>query len=287
MRNKGTFLLMGLCGIGLALGQSGQLESGSFRDKAQNLYARNLSSWSFKTISASLRSFTFKSQAGKKVVATFAKQRIQLEASMIVGQVLISGGSAFDLREADLTGGVTTTVERDSGLAGSKAPQTTTINASSAHFDAQKSTVSSLGAISFINVDPPLSRTLKATGSKGTITLSESPKANNGVSKAVIEGPVTIEMRGVRDEKNEKTGKVGKVPYLVTGRGARMVYDATLRTVTLTGDVRIDGDDPVLGGDLRATKAVLTMDGKGEIVSVDFEGPGETILRDKSKGGGR
>ncbi len=274
--------------IGACIAVQGVPEKNSFQDKARNMVVRNIGGWRTERADPKkkeLIQFFAKALPNKKLEATWKKQRILIIALSINGTMRYDG-QTLELLSATMTGGVETTVARDSVEPGAKEPQITKIDSPAASYEAGTATLTASGGLTLTNTDKSAARSLTIRGANGTIGLTDVKAKATGIEDATINGPVTMEMTGLRQEKDPKTGKPIKVSYTVTGRSDKLVYSASKRTVTLTGNVIVTGDDPMLGGDLRATRAVLTLDADGELVSVDFDGPGETVLKDK-KGGGR
>src|SRR5262249_4651793 len=147
--------------------------------------------------------------------------------------------------------------------------------------------VEAIGELNFSKSDPGMHQTMKASGSKGRFVLASSAAAGSaGLDSAEVDGPVVMNMAGVTTDQDPKTKKPRERPFHMDGRANHLSYSAGKRTITLTGAVHVTGDDPLLGADINATKAVINLDEKGEVKSIDMEGePGQTTYREK-KGGG-
>lgn len=260
-----------------------ELEPGSFQDKSGNMFVKNLDAWRVERVDKATLRFTARAQSGKQLIAQWKAQGLTIEATTLKGTAKLGAKSTMDLLSASMGGGTKTVSTRPSADPQSKVPQTATILAQTADFDAAENTVTSPGALSLASHDPGTQQKFDAKGSRGKVTLAKTGRG--AVQGAVLEGPIEMTLKGVREETDEKTKKTVHAPYTVTGKGGKLVYSAAENTITLTGDVRISGDDPMFGGDIRASRAVITLDAKGEIASIDFDGPGETVLKER-KGGG-
>lgn len=257
-------------------------ESGSITDAKGNMsitgianarQERNGNSLSFKAAAAD----------GKNLVGIWKSQGLRIEAPKIDGTASLKQGIGLELSDATMSGGVKLVAERPSSVAGSKEKQTATISTPTAVFEMPTSRITAKGSVTIVNSDPAASQNLTAKGSSGVITLEDVTTKRKALKAATLEGPVTLDLRGVREESEQGKPKK-KIPYVVTGRAGRMVFDAAARTITLTGDVFVSSDDPVLGGDVRATKAIIELDDAGEVKAIDLSGPGQTTYREKGGG---
>lgn len=230
-------------------------------------------------------SLTFRAAAveGKNLVGIWKSQGLRIEAPKIEGAASLKQGVGLELSDATMSGGVKLVAERPSSVVGSKEKQTATITAPTATFEMPTNKITAKGNVTITNSDPAASQKLTAKGSSGVITLEDQTTKRKAIRTAVLEGPVSLDLHGVREESEDGKPKK-KIPYVVTGRAGRMVFDAATRTITLKGDVFVSSDDPVLGGDVRATKAIIELDEAGEVKAIDLSGPGQTTYREKGGG---
>lgn len=268
----------------LAVSQSTtQTKIPEIRDRAGNMWVRGFSRMRSENLGKGQFKFTVASAPGKKLLASWAKENINLEAGALECLVALDANKAYRLQTANMTGGIVADFTRASANAQSKEKQSANIRAATADYSASNSSVEVKGGVTLVRTDPGANQTMTATGSSGVIKLSEQGTTANAVSNATLNGPVKLTMTGVR------AGDDGKpVKYALTGLADRMVFNDTARTIVFTGNVRISGDDPSLGGDITGVRvATVQLAKSGEIESIELEGdPGKTVVQDKRKGDG-
>lgn len=275
-------VLGGALMVGLATSQS-STQVPEIRDKAGNMWVRGFSKMRSENLGGGKFKFTVATAAGKKLLATWSKENINLEAGALECLVVLDKAKAYRLQTAEMTGGILADFVRASANAQSKEAQKATIRAGEASYDGDKDTVTVRSNVTLVRTDPGAGQSMTATGSSGTIQLSEQGAAANAVSAATLNGPVKLTMTGVRDGDDGKP-----VKYALNGFGDKMVFNDAARTIVFSGNVRISGDDPSLGGDISGVRiATVQLTKNGEIESIELEGdPGKTVVQDKRKGGG-
>lgn len=278
-------LLVALAGLtaALAVSQSGQTKITEIKDKAGNMWVRGFAKMRLERIGANQLKYTVSTATGKKLQATWTKENIRIESGGLECLVLRDKDNAYRLQTATMSGGIVADFIRASANAQSKENQTAKIQAASADYDGSKDTVTVKGNVTLTRTDPGAGQTMTATGASGTIQLSEQGASANAVKAATLNGPVKLTMTGVRDGDDGKP-----VKFTLTGLADRMVFNDAARTIVFTGNVRISGDDPTLGGDISGVNvATVKLTKDGEIESIDLEGdPGKTVVQDKRKGDG-
>ncbi len=278
-------LLIALAGLtaALAVSQSGQTKIPEIKDKAGNMWVRGWSKMHAERIGSNQLKFTVGAASGKKLLATWAKENINIESGGLECLVIVDKDKAYRLQTATMSGGIVANFVRASANAQSKENQTANIRAASAEYNGSNDTVSVKGNVTLTRSDPGAGQSMSATGASGTIQLSEQGASANAVKAATLNGPVKLTMTGVRPGDDGKPLK-----YNLTGLADRMVFNDAARTIVFSGNVRISGDDPTLGGDISGVNsATVKLTKDGEIESIDLEGdPGRTVVQDKRKGDG-
>jgi lipopolysaccharide export system protein LptA len=285
MKLHHTTLLISLAGLTatLAVSQSGQTKIPEIKDKAGNMWVRGYSRMRIENLGSGKYKFTVSTSDGKKLKATWAKENIDIESGGLECLVVLDKTKAYRLQTATMSGGIVANFVRASANAQSKENQTANIRAASAEYNGSNDTVTVKGNVTLTRSDPGAGQSMSATGASGTIQLSEQGASANAVKAATLNGPVKLTMTGVRPGDDGKPLK-----YNLIGLADRMVFNDAARTIVFTGNVRISGDDPTLGGDISGVNsATVKLTKDGEIESIDLEGdPGRTVVQDKRKGDG-
>lgn len=166
--------------------------------------------------------------------------------------------------------------------------QTTKITGSKLHYVSQdvEGVVTLDGPVAIVNTDLNQRRVLTATGNEGTANLDPDLSAKgSGLRKARLEGDVKVVVVQARtpDQTSDTT-------YTATGDILVVDYTVTPATITLLGQLKIFGSSDGGTGDVQgATKAVLTLNKKGEMTQADLSSdtplPIVTRYRPKKKVG--
>lgn len=136
------------------------------------------------------------------------------------------------------------------------------------------------GAVTIENSEAKVARSTKMSGQEGTVWIDGTKKGRDQMRKAVLNGPVKIELRqaavgGKGATKIDASGS--RLDYLATATGAQM---------TLKGSVKIAGDGDTFSGTGEANEVVVRFNAAGEVEEVEMLGePATTLLN--QKGGGR
>lgn len=253
-------------------------------DNAGNMSVTGFSSWRTKKLENGQWKITVRTGQGKRIVGKWVKQKMNVEVGELDAIVDVQKDGAKMLVSASMAGQIVANFARKSTNASSTEPQTVDVRAASAEFTAARNEVEVKGGLTLTRTDPGARESMTATGSSGVITLSELGATSNAVKTAVLNGPVVMKMNG------QRKGDDGKPQaYVLTGSADKMVFNDAAHTVVFTGNVKITGDDPGLGGEISGVHtATITFAKTGEIESIDLEGdPGRTVIADKKKGGGK
>lgn len=221
---------------------------------------------------------------GSPLKADLRSQRISFTAAKFVGDVVQKKG-AMEIVVADITGNVSMTAERPSSQKASEGNQTVRFDTQSVHFDGPAQVATFPGQVTLNRVDKPAAESLTVTASSGSATLYPTGESGRSALKSLrFAGPVTLKAVSSATED----GKA--VTHVVHGRADRLDYDDAAGKLTLTGRVAIEGDHPLIFGNITATRVVLTLGPTGEIDEIDIVGdPAVTNLDRKPppKDGGR
>lgn len=267
-----------------SLGQGAEKKVSEIKDNVGNMWVRGFSGMQIKRMPEGKMRFTVRADAGKKIIATWTKERLKIESGGLEGLVAMDASKAYRLQTATMLNGILVDVTRPSSDPESKAEQTAHIEAAEAEFVAATNTVTVKGGVSFVRKDPGVDQTMTATGSSGVITLSDTAAKSNALSAATLTGPVDMHLSGTRKVEGGKSAK-----FDIKGHANKMVYNDAARTIIFTGDVKITGDDPSFGGEISGVKsATITLTASGEVDSIDMDGdPGRTIVQERKKSGGK
>lgn len=121
--------------------------------------------------------------------------------------------------------------------------------------------------------------TLRITGASGFSTIVLGA-ANGGMRLGELAGPVTIQVH------SERRGAATEISDL-DARGDSLRYDLTTSpaTVTLTGNVTMNGKGPAVSGEVLADTMTVSLDPDMKPIRVDVTGsPAKTTLRQEKPG---
>lgn len=247
-----------------------------FVDKEGNMSLENVGPWQLRFPSRSTAGFRAAGFKGGKLTGKWKGQGLTIVTTNLTGSAAVSG-SSLTLKSATMEGGFT--------LTSTQGESVTTINGTSADYDAAKNEVETKSAVTINQKDNTRGTTMVAKGAGAKVNLNQMENGPlKGVSELTLAGPVTMTITGQREDEDPKTKKPRKLPFRLDAKGNKLVYTASNREITLTGNVVVNGDDPVFGGDIRANRAVFVLTAAGEVESIDLDGPGETEFR--KQGGG-
>ncbi len=253
------------------------------RDKTGGTWVRGWSKMRYEKQPGNKGRYIVRANPGKRILGSWKQEGMEIEVGDLDFIFTTSNGT-FDLQSATMGGTIEATFTRPSSNAASKTMQTANIKAGSADYSDTKSTIDVRGGVNLASNDPGSNQSMTASGSSGVINLSKPGSKGNVVQLATLAGPVVMKLNGTRRGDDGKPQK-----YDVNGWADRMVFNDAAHTVTFTGNVKITGDDPSLGGQISGvSKVLITFSATGEIESIDMDGdPGTTTISDKRKGGGK
>lgn len=261
-------------GLGLALlSATAFAQDGVFVDKRNNMSVRNWSSFVIHRVSDSL--VEFKGE-GKPLQAEWASQRIEFRANSLSGSASVQAEGLLALISADLQGAVWARQKLPSAKA-APALQSVEVEAGTASYLAKSLTWNLKTAVALKQSDLAAGVSFSAKGNSGSATLApaNAPKPPRfGMTQFEMRGGVTFQW----SRKEEKEDQ----PQTSTLRGSadHLVFENAKGTLTLRGNVSLDGDSPALLGAVSASVATLTLDEEGNVTKIEFEGsPGKTVLK--------
>jgi len=186
---------------------------------------------------------------GKPVVVNSVEDGLQIEAPSVVCDTTTSGKSRIS--KVVGTGNIRAIKKTPNG--------STTITASSGTYTSgtQAGRLDLKGSVRLVSASARSTTTV--TGNGGYALLeSGSRGAGSGLRSASLSGPVRIE--AVQQNTNGGT---------IVATGSKLDLDNKARTVTLSGDVNVTGNQKSTLGQLRgADRAVLVLNERGQIASV-------------------
>jgi lipopolysaccharide export system protein LptA len=110
--------------------------------------------------------------------------------------------------------------------------------------------------------------------SSGTLTFAAEPKDIDSIRSGVLEGPITAHM--VRDSV---TNGQPDPQSVIDAAADHAEFSGDSHTLTLTGNVAVDGKEDVYAGSARAAKAVITFGPRGRVLRIELTGtPTETKI---------
>jgi lipopolysaccharide export system protein LptA len=247
-----------------------------FRDKGGNMSIENYTSSSFDVKDGEYAFVV----SGKAVKGVWQTKGLVITTAKIEGTA-IRGAKGLDLKQATMSGNVHVVVTQPSTVKGSNTNQTVRLTSNSATYTSSNSNLVLLGEVRIKNTDKADARSMILTGSSATVTLNLNAKSEaDRVSYATVKGLVEFDLKGQRKETNSETKKVSVLPVYIKGHANLLTYSASERTLVLTGNVELDGSDPIFGSQIRGVdKAVVKLDAKWNVTHVDLTGnPGKTTI---------
>ncbi len=120
-------------------------------------------------------------------------------------------------------------------------------------------------------------RILHLTGSSGFITLAVAPaNGKNPLKTGELKGPVTFSIHN-----EDKTAKAAAEVTTIDGKADSLKFDLATQpgTITLSGNVTMNGKGPTATGDINADNVVVTLDANMQPTKVEVTGsPATTRL---------
>ena len=131
------------------------------------------------------------------------------------------------------------------------------------------------GKVLLTSSDSKLGQNVVANGNRGQVSFDQTTKGSGleALAAATLVGAVKVQLKLAAIPNVQEAGS-----YVATGDKLVLGPRGETRTLTLTGDIKISGDANDQGGTVTgATKLILTLNPKGEIV-------GEEIIGDEAAG---
>jgi lipopolysaccharide export system protein LptA len=280
--------------IGLAAGATlvlAQSQNFYFRDRAGNMKLSNMPSWRASVDRSNPNRYTFRGRATTgTVLGEWDAQNMTIRAKQIEGSSR-RVGNKMELENAELTGGVTVTMTRPSARRGATQRQTVTTKADSMDLNGNTNTLTMKGGVTMTQDDPGAESSMTATGATGVAVLTdaEDKNAKGPVQSANLSGNAKITVNSARTVT--EGGQRRKVQYQIVSTASRVQFQLLKTgqdygTITLTGNVVIAGNDPILFGEMRGyDRVVITLDSEMQPVDIEAgEGRGTTTVTQKGRG---
>jgi hypothetical protein len=179
------------------------------------------------------------------------------------------------LISAQATGGITFTAKRQGDTVTVKAPSVSYLEATQ-RLD--------LGGAFTLDRKTAKGDHVHATGTGGFVVLDRQAKELEMVKNAELKGPVIFKVTGKRlDSETEK-----EVPFYVNASGNLLTYSESTRKAVLSGNVKLDGNDPSIIGTMSGIDRLeITLTPDWEVDSISMRGAeGKTIIQQTTGGGG-
>jgi lipopolysaccharide export system protein LptA len=258
----------------------------TFRDRAGDMEIRNGTSWFSQQLDENRISFGGK---GRPIVAEWKKQGRYMESASIEGVASRGAGGALSLVSATLSGGVVVRQTRQSANSASTIPQVVKLASASANYVAKDDRWTLDGGVTATQTDEGARQNFTITGQAGAVSLQTTGTSGpaGAIREAAISGSVKLKLQSAQRAADPKDPQKSVwQTRVVDGRADRIEFDASKRTLKLLGNVHIEGDDPVVFGELDATSATLTLDERGKPIRLELEGePGVTHIKRRPGGG--
>lgn len=203
-----------------------------------------------------------------RVIAKFENPRLDLNVSKFEGILFRDSKQSLVVQEATFSGDVIATVTSPSAKTTS-ANQTAKIQSSLVNYIGSNSTFTSPGKLTIVRSDPAAGEVLTMSGNSGWLrTFSQRPAASAklGFEAAELNGAVQFRLIDSLDENGKPQSSS------IVGRADRATYDSKASRIVLTGNVHLEGDHPLMIGDINASKVELILDAKGEVEEIDVIG---------------
>lgn len=226
---------------------------------------------------------------GKPVVGNWVPQKMSIQCLKILGIASPGDGGALVLASATMTGDVVATATRLSQNKSSNIPQTIVLNSNEATYDAALSLLKCIGNVKIVNEDKGDKRQMTLSGNSAEVTLLKSTKANEqGIRSAVVSGNVGFVIKGYRVVRDKATKAQKEVAVSIDGKADKLTYNSEDRTLTMIGNVSINGADPIFGANTdNLNNATIKFDENMKPVEVEMNGdPARTTVSGKAGGKG-
>lgn len=203
-----------------------------------------------------------------RVVAKFENPRLDLNVAKFEGILFRDAKNILVVEEATFSGDVQATITAPSAKSAT-AYQTAKIESALVHFASSNSTFTSPGKLTITRTDPSAGEVLTMTGNSGWLrTFAQRPSTASklGFESAELNGSVQFKLVDSLDENGKPLSAT------IFGRASRATYDHKASKIVLSGNVHLDGDHPLMIGQIDAAKVELILDVNGEVEEIDVTG---------------
>lgn len=287
-------LLMAMMGAAIVLGQG---QSFVFRDREGAMTITNMGSWRATLDKSDPDLIRFRGRAlSGELQGAWDTQNLKIRAKAIEGSAR-KGGQGSELEQAVLTGGVTANIVRPSSIRG-PGKQTVVVTADRMDFNGNTNRMDLTGGVEVNQDDPAAKSSMTAMGPKATVVLTDAQDKSSKekpIQSAALSGGAKITFTSVRLVSERAQGKppIKKEVRFTLVATASSVDFKVLKsgqdygTVSLSGNVVVTGNDPILFGEMKGyQRVVITLDAEMQPVDIEAgEGRGSTTVTQKRGGG--
>ncbi len=223
--------------------------------------------------------------AGKPLTGYSKKQGLNFSAGRIKG-IMLSANGTSTLETATLTGNVLVVSRTES----SRGKSEDRIQSARVEFkDSPSGPVIKLpGAFTYSSAitGPATDQVMVLRAPGGEVSLFPfKSQASMPLQHAVLSGPIVLTI------KTTKSGDKGAVTQNIKAKGDHLVFDHSSRTLVLSQNVSVDGDQSqdgnVFYGTLTGETLTIKLNDKMEMSGYSFSGPGDGSIRSDGGGGRR
>lgn len=258
----------------------------TFRNKEGTLRITGYTQVKFTRVAKSADRVAFKLAAPNAITGVWTKQDLTLRAKQFEG-VAARG----EIESALLSGGVVATATRPSKVQGQT--QTVVAKAETAQFNGATNRLALDGGVTIDDEDQGTDSIFRAKGAQGWLVLTDAQEkgAKGRIQSAALEGSVRLDLSSLRTVTEK--GRRSQVRYTLVATGSRVDFKLlpsgeNYGVVTLSGNVVITGNDPILFGQITgASKVVITLDSEKQPVDIESEGAPTTTTITQKRGRGR
>ncbi len=251
----------------------------TFRDKSGNMSVRNADSWLVEQLDDKFRFLC----TGKPLIAAWQRQGLEVRSARLSGEAASRESGETALLTADLDGGVEAALVRDSSEPGADSKQRIRITGPKASYLASEERWTLPSGFDMTRSDPGAGQSNELRAGRGVVHMH--PSSGRAEKRWPFrQADLTSDVRFKfvsrrRVAVANKPGQFESRQYTVQGRADRLTYEDSSGTLTLTGNVQLDGDDPTVMGELEAASAVLTLDDRARVKRIELKGePGRSRL---------
>ncbi len=226
------------------------------------------------------------SVVGKPIKADLKSQALKLEALLFEGVMVRTKGQSLAINAATISGNVNLTISRPSSSKIAGSNQTVEIQSAKISYVGATNTVASQGAVSIERNDVSASETMSLSAGSGEARLFEPgiSSARSPFSSLHLDGGVKGILTGVAIEEGKPVLDSSQKPKktIVNLTCTTLRYDDHAGKMTLSGNVKLWGDHPMLFGNIDAKQVVLIFSELGEIDEIIVTGePASTTITRK------